>query len=365
MTNRTPEYRSRIELRTESDSSGDIEKTKRLWHELEKRANPSFFLSSSWIETLLDSSEFPPNVVVARTNGEVAGLGLLFPNKKKLFGVTWPTLSLTETGDTDLDAVMIEENGFLAERSFELEVTNACLRHIVCDMLEWRELFLGGIGDLTADALKALSGPLMMRRKTTISPFVDLGDVDPQSMRWLSANTRQQIRRALRLYGRRGEINLVGSRDLREAKERFREMEELHKLRWADKSPFLGSKVRQFHDALLTRAFPLQQADILRVCAGAHLIGMLYIFFYGGEAYVYQNGFEYENDGRLKPGLVCHLLAMDYCAKNGIKRYRLLAGSNRYKQSLATHISPLHWIRIRRPHPMFYAEALIRNVVGR
>jgi Acetyltransferase (GNAT) domain len=128
---------------------------------------------------------------------------------------------------------------------------------------------------------------------------------------------------------------------------------------------FADPFVARFHRLLLTRAFERGEADVLRVSAGPETIGLLYTFFHRNDAYAYQNGFRYEPNPRLKPGLVSHLLALDYCGRRAIGRYRLLAGDSRYKRSLATRAYTLHWLSLRRPNWAFHLEAVARGITGR
>ena len=71
-----------------------------------------------------------------------------------------------------------------------------------------------------------------------------------------------------------------------------------------------------------------------------------------GRVAFYQSGFNYEDDNRLKPGLVTHALVVQSCIEQGYDVYDFLAGGpagERYKESLSTDASRLAWCVIRRP----------------
>lgn len=342
----------------------EIEK---LWQQLEARANPSFFLSSTWIGTLLSTNGFAPILLAARLRDRVVGLALVSPGKNGRFGLTWPSLSLNETGIAKHDCVMIEDNGFLSESGLEMRVAEACMRFIFVHMTEWKELRLSGVPDSLLQVAMDSAMPIA-RDHARPSPFIDITSGEDEGLAGLSSNTRQQIRRSLRLYRQRGEITLTPSTDLSEARDRFVELEKLHQVRWFERGragAFAQPFFKRFHDALLTRGFPLGQVDVLRMAVGQQTIGLLYTFFYNNEAYAYQTGFRYEDDQKLKPGLTSHILALNYCRERGVRRYRLLAGDSRYKRSLATGAYPLHWLSIRRPHAAFYLETIARGLTGR
>jgi CelD/BcsL family acetyltransferase involved in cellulose biosynthesis len=339
----------------------------RLWRDLEARATPSFFLSWSWIGALLDVEEYAPELMIARLHDRVVGLGLISSHRQSRFGLSWPSLSLNETGVEKYDCIMIEDNGFLAEAASQEAVTAAGLKYLLNAPLEWRELRLSGVPESVVRIARDLSMPIAQDREVP-SPVIELAGTADDNLARLSSNTRQQVRRSIRLYQERGNVTVTPSRDLTEVRARFAEMEKLNRLRWLGRgtaSAFAEPHFGFFHRNLITGAFPRGEADVLRTSVGGDTLGLLYVFFYRGEAYVYQNGFRYESDGRLKPGLVSHVLALDYCKGLGIKRYRLLAGDSRYKRSLATKSYSLHWLSIRRPHVAFRVESIARLIAGR
>jgi len=339
-----------------------------LWRDLESRAAPSFFLSWAWIGTWLDVTQLEPAVIMARSGGSLVGLALVNGSRRRRLGLSWPALSLNEAGSAEQDCIMIEDNGFLAERGIEATVTVACLDHLAASAPDWRELRLSGVPAAVLEDAERLGLPLRIEAKRP-SHFIDVeASSGDGSLASLSANARQQINRSLRLYRERGEVMLRRSATIDEALTRFAELELLHQQRWAGKGKpgaFDRPFFRRFHQALLAHGFAAGAVDVLRVTAGPRTIGLLHTFFHGGDAYAYQNGFVFESDGRLKPGLVSHLLAVDHCRRAGLRRYCLLAGDSRYKRTLATGSYDLYWLSIRRPDLAFRLEQLARRIVGR
>lgn len=336
-----------------------------LWRELESRtAAKSFFLSWHWIGTMLELAQSPANLLIATSGGRVVGLGLLFSRKQGRFGMSWPALSLHQTGDSGLDSIYIEDNGFLAEAGLERAVTAACLRHLVETDASWAELRLGGAPELLFDEAKR-TGLALEEAAEHPCPFADLRQIEPGGYRGFGNNAPGQIARAERLYRERGEIAVIPSRDLSEALTNFMDMKLWHQQHWSAKGKagaFASDPFERFHRILLTKAFPSGEADVVKVAAGQEAIGFLYTFFYGEDAYAYQSGLNYERDRRLKPGLVCHAAMIRHCQTRGIARYRLLAGDSRYKRSLANESYNLHWVSLRRPHLAFRIETTARRL---
>ena len=360
-----PALDMRIDVRAETAMSGeDIGK---YWQSLEARADGSFFLSWTWIGSLLSTATFSPTVISAHYGDQLVGLALIGPSVRKRFGFSWPALSINETGLDEYDHIFIEDNGFLAVPALRQAVTKACLQYISRVMSDWSELYISGVPDDVMKSVHALSLPIW-RDHERRSYVVEIAKADGIELSFLSSNARQQIRRSVRLYQRRGDLTLTPSADLAEVQRRFSEMKLLHESRFRRQGQlgaFATLFVERFHRLLLTRAYPRGEADILRITAGSETVGLLYTFFYRGDAYLYQNGFAYEADSRLKPGLVSHVLALEHCRQRGIAQYRLLAGESCYKKSLATNSYVLHWLTIRRPRFAFRLEAFARGITGR
>ena len=339
-----------------------------LWRGLEARGCSSFFLSWTWIGTWLATSGAQPRVMMLRSGDDLVGLGLLNEADRRQWGLRRSCLALNETGCPDQDCIMIEDNGFLVAPGADAAIAAAAVQHLVEAVPEWDELRLGGITGALLEAARQAGTPLLLEA-VRASPFVDLAAVEGDGYPvTLSRNARQQIARSLRLYEARGPLRIEPSADLEDALARFAEMEALHQKRWqargklgAFAEPFFG----RFHRALLAEGFPQGQVDVLRVAAGTEVVGYLHVFFYAGDAYLYQNGFRYEPDGRLKPGLASHVLALRHCHRLGLRRYRFLAGDSRYKRSLSTGSYDLSWVVLRRPDLAWQLERLARYVARR
>jgi len=172
----------------------------------------------------------------------------------------------------------------------------------------------------------------------------------------LSANARGQIRRSMRLYG--PDLALTRAADSASVVSYFDEMVALHQASWAGQGKpgaFAAAGARAFHASLLAAAVPRGEADLLRVTAGGRTVGVLYQLRHGGQAggqpggrvWCYQSGFARAADARLKPGLVCHTLAIQHYRAMSIAVYDFLAGADRYKRTLARGGGQtLHWFTL-------------------
>jgi CelD/BcsL family acetyltransferase involved in cellulose biosynthesis len=131
------------------------------------------------------------------------------------------------------------------------------------------------------------------------------------------------------------------------------ELRRWHQARWTSRGQpgaFACPFFERFLRGLVERGLGEGVVDILRVNAGRHELGYLYNFVYRDRVSNYQSGFQFGPDGRHKPGLVAHALAVQYYASNNpsLRKYGFLAGATQYKRSLSTGSEELSWYAYRR-----------------
>jgi len=337
------------------------------WRTLERAAPPTFFLSWHWIGTLLEAlpAARRPSVLRGVAGGETVALGLIGETVAARRGglVRSRRLVLNATGDPACDCVAIEHNGLLAAAGEE-----AGLR---AGLLSWfagvaaDELVLPGVappldrGTVAASGLALDETPVPgyvvdLRRLAPVGDFASL----------LSANARQQLRRARRRFEAAGALELVAAATTGEALAFFEELERLHVAARAGRggshafsSPFFAS----FHRGLIERAFPSGAVQLLRCRAGSRVIGYLYNFRAGDRAYAYQSGFD-RRDPRERPGAVAHAMAIEQSFGDGMRTYDFLAGRNRLKESFATAVEPMAWQIVQQPRFRFLVERQARRL---
>ncbi|RUW26170.1 GNAT family N-acetyltransferase [Mesorhizobium sp. M4B.F.Ca.ET.215.01.1.1] len=348
----------------------DIARLETIWTELEARASHSFYLSWLWIGTWL--RHLPrgaqPHVLVARTSSRTVGLAIICRRKTWSFGLharaRW---LLNETGDVRFDRLFIEYNNILAERSLADATRLACLEALAHHLRHSDQLVLSGIDpdfELAACRTAGRAGLLADVRADDMARWIDFAKVRQKGGNFratLGRNTRQAVSRAMRLYAERGPISFRTMEATSEALAAFDLLAELHQVRWGRKGAFAHPSFRRFHEELIARGVPTGAVRISRTLAGDQTIGILYNFVHDGRVYNYQSGFLYERDGRLKPGLVSHVLAIEDSIGRGECGYDFLAGFSGHKSRLANAEHPLKWIAIGRDGPERRIEAKLRG----
>ncbi len=310
------------------------------WRALEADADGGFFRSWTYLGCL-GAERFEGASLLAVRDG--AGMDVALA----MLGRRGQALFLNETGDPVRDSVFIEHNGLLFRRGTENRAAAAYRRAAQAGA----SVVLSGIGD--GELQSARQAGWVTLKQSRFAPAVDLARLRQPFIETLSANARAQIRRAQRLYG--DGLTVTRAAGVGQALEFFERLMAMHTATWrlrGKPGAFASADIVRFHQALIARAVPYGQADLLRIGTSERAIGYLYNFIDrpdgGGRVLSYQSGFPYSRDAREKPGLVSHALAIGMYGAEGRHLYDMLGGADRYKTTLAQGGSTLHWAVLRR-----------------
>jgi CelD/BcsL family acetyltransferase involved in cellulose biosynthesis len=324
-----------------------------VWLDLERRAAGSFFQSWAWTGCLAEE-RFPEAwLLSARRDGKVVALALFNRGPRARLAIDRPIL-LGESGVANIDAIFIEHNGLLLDSAEGDDLSRRCWAALdeTFGRAKWR---ISGAPQATQETLPDNRAVKVVARRQ--APYLELpaSASDRQLLDLLSANTRQQLRRSLRAWEEIGPLQLDVAATHEEADIFLDRLADLHQLYWTGRGkpgafadPFFG----RFHHALLRRACDEQSVDLIRVSAGDRTVGYLYNFVHRDWVAAYQSGFDFGPDAdRLRPGMICHLLAIEHYRRAGVRRYDFLGGDARYKRSFANAEIALLWLEIRRKSP--------------
>ena len=319
------------------------------WRDLEERSDRSFFLTWTWIGTWLETFANSPWVVrVCDSTGRVIGLGVFCEaseTRKKI--IRAKQLRLHETGDPDQDVITIEYNTLLAERGMEQAVWFSALKALNSpETPKWDEVIVGGATDADATLFSQL-GLQVHRRAEAGSAYVDLAGLRENGVEdaegyvaTLGKSTRSQIRRSMKLYAKRGELRLDVAGSPEEARVFLGELAPHHEAKWnaaGQRGATQKEEYMRFHARMMERAYTPGSpngVEFLRARAGDHAFGWLYNFVDRGNVLFYLSGLVFEEDNKLKPGLVTHALAIEHHLKAGKVTYDFMGGENRYKTNM-------------------------------
>ncbi len=345
-----------------------------LWRSLEARADCSFFLTWDWIGRWLVESQSAPLLLSVRRGETVVGLALFQPARlRRHFLVQADALMLHHTGVLDYDIISIEHNGFLVDRAFADAARDAIITFLKQERLppgdfsRWDELHFDGVNSDFERSMER-SGLQVWHYARKSSWVVDLDAVRASGKSYLdtlSANTRYQIRRSLRIYEKRGPLVAKRAESQQEAMEFIAGLKSLHQHYWQSRGepggfgyPFF----ERFHRALVADCLERGTIGFVRVSAGDFVIGYVSNFVHRGHVYQYLTGFSYEDDAKIKPGLVSHYLCIERHLREGARVYDFMAGDYRYKNSLGTPGTEIFHLVLQRATPMLVTERALRRL---
>ena len=321
-----------------------------LWSQSATGSQRSFFTSWMWLGTWLELLPSSASVqLLTMTKASKRGLALLVARESRrhrLLNVR--QLHFNSTGDPELDSVFIEHNGF-AGLEADAGVWRALEQWFLDGHANADELVIPGVESSEPFAFTAA---LQQRRdvpafRVALKSIRSQGSVEGG----LSRNSRQQLRRAMRAYGPLGALTLDVASTPDQALGYFDALKALHVRSWARRGKdhaFRHAFFETFHRLLIARGVAGGSVRLIRVSAGDSPIGYLYQFRYGGTEYAYQSGFD-DSDPELRPGYVCHALAIEAAAAAGLHTYDFLAGANRLKQSFANENYVMSWTTLAQP----------------
>lgn len=339
------------------------------WEPLyEASCDRSIFLSAAWLRSWLEGygDEFEGFWVRWETNGVVVGGCLIAARRYRLPFAHLRTLYLNATGRTKERSPLAEFNGVLHMPGFEAAIAADFSRFL--KELPWSRLLISGHEDRgLLSHLIPLLPAILVERELMPAPFVELAAMSHESYEaMLGSNTRGQIRRSHRLYEERfGRITLNVALSLDQALQYLDALGRLSNSRWQSKGEigsFASQSSVEFHRRLIAYLWPRKAVDLVCVRAGETIVGYLYNFIDRGKVFFYQSGLVYEMDGKLKPGLLTHFLAIEHYRQRGCREYDFLGGEARYKRSLAKQHRNLYWTTIYRDQPSMPLMLWVRNV---
>lgn len=332
---------------------------RRVWEKLfSHQSNPSAFLHpdvySVWVRSKWGSSAIQ---YVARTEkGMPIGSWFLSQRPRRFLFGNGVTAWLNADGGPASDTLFIEYNELLAAPAHEDDVLDAFVSQIRNSHID--QFIVSGAEGRFSSRLRHRFEDWHIEHETWPCAYVDLRAVREAREGYLGLigpNTRYRIRRTARRFQRAGSLTMQVASSPAEATEWLESMCRLHQRSWRDRGEdgaFASVERRSMHSRLAKLSGSEDLVQILRVCAGDSVIGLLYCLAAGGRVMYYQSGLDYSLDPSAHPGLLLHSVAIQHFADRGYAEYDFLAsptGKDLYKQQLATKVRFLDWVTLTRP----------------
>lgn len=361
-----------LTVRCSSLNGALMPELERDWKDLESRSEPTVFLSWQWIGVWLDVYEPAGRLLRVYRDDRLIGACIVVEATEKRHGLLRSrSLRLHQTGQPFEDQIWIEYNGVLCERGSERDVTRASLEYLCREDDQWEELVIGAIDAREADHYANATGLSKHVRWEAPCYGVDLSRLDLDSQHYLStltANTRYQIRRSMRMYHGRGGLRISRPQSVDEALAVFEAIGPRHLARWGggmNESGFANPEFVRFHRTMIQRHWPEGRVDLVSIWAGTELIGTFYNLLYDNVVYFYLSGLKVESDNKLKPGLIGHALCIENYRSQGFQFYDFMGGAERYKAQLGARHRYLVQIALQRNRLKFRLEHAARQAKRR
>ena len=333
------------------------------WKRLDAAGQHSFFLTWTWIGTWLRCLPSPPQTMLLRaTRGrETVALSVVSLTRTARRWVPGKQAWLNATGDPAYDCITIEHNGFASSGVRTDKLWAAFRDWFAAGVPAADEFILSGV-DAGEFACEESFSTIERSEYGYCVPLANFTTLDGL-MSSLSRNSRQQLRRSMRSYEREAPLSIEVARDAQTALAFFAQMKALHVRSWTRRGrrhAFDNPFFETFHRSLIRRGAADAAVEILRVSVGNRAIGYIYNFLRDGTVSNYQTGFD-DADKQLRPGYVCHALAIAHYAAAGMSSYDFLGGSNRLKQSFGSERYELCRYRLHKTASVFRPGILTRR----
>lgn len=293
------------------------------------------------------------SVVVFRAQQQAVGICLLVRSRRRYGPFCWESISLNASGEPAAETTYIEYNTLLCHPGWEQPVAEALADHL--HGISWDEIRLDGFTPGPAyEALKGAFRQTDLLERWQPSYYVDLAALrrsGERSDRILRRATRSHVRQNRRRYSELGTIRIEPAQTPAAALDMFEELAELSRKRWVSRTPyavFAAPSFLEFHRTLIRRSFGQGLVQLLRCCAGAETVGLLYNLVDRGQLYNYQGAYNYPSDRRLSPGLLTLSEAIQWALDQGYDDFDHLAGELDQKRSLSSGARQLVWACLRR-----------------
>ena len=327
-----------------------------------------FFTSWKWVGCWLKIIDYRANLISVYDQDVLVGLAFFTLHEDKRFGYSTQQLWMNRTGERALDQIWSEYNDIICPRGREWAIRSAVISHLIKIYPKVDEFILG----VSREEISETPIPDSLFPRTIwetesyatqlLPQYADLNTY----LSSLSKNTRHQIRRTLKLLQSRGDVHLKRARTLDEALSMLDNAGKLHKERWPGiKSGFNNPVFTYFHEELIKRNFDSRCIDILCLEVNGEPMSYLYNFVYHGYVYFYLSGIQYEDDNRIKPGLLTHALAISMYASEGCSMYDFMGGRGQYKSSLCSHKENLLITSFQRKRPLLLFKRWVNETKSR
>jgi hypothetical protein len=312
------------------------------WTTLQSQANASAFVAWFWVKQWLAQKDLSTHnclCVEVMQGQDTMGLALFGIKTKRVFlGLSFNQYFLHKSGNTKEDQTWIEHNTFLLHKDFEQQLSD----EICQELAKNQQIDDIKIGLSSPDFINTLNIDGFNIRTELSSPgylanLAGLTCLDDY-LASLSKNTRAHIKRSIKLLNQQSPLRLVLATDTTEKNTVLNDIADVHRIKWRSTvygSGFDNPCFYNFHQGLIQGEHSAQNCRLYTLYQDDVALGHVYLLTQGDRWSFYLSALHFNDDNRIKVGLVIHSLVIEQAIKQGIMVYDFLAGEAQYKNSLS------------------------------
>jgi len=326
-----------VKITTELKQAMSLENS---WRALTDHATElQCFMSWEWLSQWLHTYQeyvVELNFICVLYNNECVAIAPFYIGNEKILGINQKTLSLIATNEPefcevasefidiahdkkhkqqsiDIIARELKRLSHVSQFSFRdissHSLTYAVSQQLKTDMLSYNKRLLGYQFQVNINSNAQLSNSFLKKKKRLLNKFNKL---NKESCQFSVASTQK------------------------EAEKLFKHLIKLHQQRWQNKGKlgvFADKTFLQFHQEFIRKHFNSGMIVLSAIKMEEKVISVNYSIKWQNALYFYQSGIDDTFKPNISPGLLNHLLVIDYCETNEIYQYNLLksAQKNDYK----------------------------------
>lgn len=312
------------------------------WVTLQAKTNSSTFVAWFWVAQWLAQKNLTTNnclCVEVMLDKDTVGLALFGIKTKRVFwGLSFNQYFLHKSGNIKEDQTWIEHNTFLVHADYEQQLADEiCLELEKTKQIDDIKIGLSSphfINTLNITGFKLRTELSSLGYVVNLSGFTTLNDY----LVTLSKNTRSHIKRSIKLLNEQSPLRLKLATNSDEKVKVLKSVADLHRVKWRSTvygSGFDNPCFYQFHQALIQDDQSSQHCRLYTLYQDDIALGHVYLLTQGDKWIFYLSALNFNDDNRIKVGLVIHSLIIEQAIKQGVTVYDFLAGEAQYKNSLS------------------------------
>jgi hypothetical protein len=285
---------------------------------------------SQWLRTYQDYiAEL--KIISVLYNDETIAIAPFYISTSKIFGINKNTLSFIATNEPEYCEVASEFIDIAYSTKHKQKITELLTAQLTkltsITQYSFKDLHKNSLMYLICQKLKPQM--LAYKEQTSGYQFVTNTNNHPQ----YSASFLKKKKRIINKYNKicdTKNCQFIIANNKTDALKLYEQLVKLHQKRWQQKNKpgvFSNTYFYQFHKNLIEQSFDKKMIILSAIKIGNQMISVNYSITWQNILYFYQSGIDEIFKPNISPGLLNHLLLINYCEKKNIKQYNLLKSS--------------------------------------